>query len=505
MNIKEKTQLRGFDNIKMPELHGHVKLTLKNVHNGKTEVIEGDNIVTDAVKDIMKANYLGGIDYSKMFPLWQKWFGGVLCFGSAFAIPQGETDPDPADYYPTSDNALIAHAGQTAIDVDHDDDMKRGNPLTSSYVSTASSMKVVFEWGTTHGNGTIRSIALTHSDTGSYGLGSNTYNFKNDFEPLEKLNVSSSFWNQLTVENDDVKNVQIMYDETHGLSFTNEGGLYQATDFLFKVKKLAYTKSGLFQTLSATDELDREFYVTVPITIWNKPCYYFDYENKYLWLFYNLKTDTTLDIDPETGNSIITYCIIDCENEQLVNLGTEQDPVYKKTIYSDAGDIAPLGVQQDYVNILKVGNYFYFPTSSNPTWHIYNGVNVNGLKKINITNTSDQTPVSFNETQKFYQSFMGKSDIFVNSGRVINGTTGYTCKPTLETVDNQLHNHLFSSPDRPSTYAQPEKIGTSVTSITKPQFILANKLILATKYNLAGAITKSTSQSMTLEYTLTET
>ena len=496
MIAKDKIQLHGFNNMKMPELHGHVKLTLRNVHNGKTEVIEGDNIVTDAVKDIMKANYLGGIDYSKMFPLWQKWFGGVLCFGTAFPIEPGETDPDPADYYPSSSNALIAHAGQTAIDVEHDDDMKRGNPLTSSYIKSDNSMKLVFEWGTTHGNGTIRALSLTHSDTGSYGLGSDTYGFKNNFEPFAVLNQDTSFWNSLTVEYGDPKSVQVMYDDTHALAFymkdTNTVTVY--------IRKLAYLKSGLHQTLETGTELQETFDITIPFNLYANPYYYFDYTNKYLWIFHNLTGASSYDDDE------INYCVIACENEALVDLGSG---VYYKTIQSDTHNIAPFGMGlTEYANVAKVGNYFYFPTSSSPNFG--GGTDgpyamVTGYKKININNSSDQATVTFNDVQNYSQSIMGKEDILISNGRVINGAVGYTCKQQFTPSGATLHNVFLSTPDKPSTYAQWLKKDSGYTTyINQPRYLLANKLILATKYNLPTAVTKTTSQSMRVEYTLTQ-
>ena len=493
---KDKTELHGFDHVRMPELHGHVKLTLRNVHNGKTEVIEGDNIVTDAVKDIMKANYLGGIDYAKMFPLWQKWFGGVLCFNSAFSIPQGETDPDPSDYYPSSSNTLIAHAGQTAIDVEHDDDLKRGNPLTSSYVKTDNSMKLVFEWGTTHGNGTIRALALTHSDTGSYGLGSDTYGFKNNFEPFAVLNQSTDFWNSLTVEYGDPKSVQVMYDDTHALAFYKK----DTNTITVYIRKLAYLKSGLHQTLETSTELQSSFDVTIPFNLYANPCFYFDYTNKYLYIFHNLTSASAYD------DQNIKYCVIDCENEVLLDLGSG---VYYKTIQSDAHDIAPLGMgMTEYANILKIGDNFYFPTSSSPVWSgnvNYPYANVTGYKKIDITSPASQSTISFNEVQSIMQSPMGAGDIFINNGRVVNGATGYTCKQQFTPNGPTYHNLFLSTPDKPITYAQwLKKDDGYTTSIAPSRFLLANKLLLTTKYNLTNAVTKTTSQSMTLEYTLTE-
>ena len=50
--IKDKTYLTGFNQPKLPKLKGHVKITLHNCRTGKNEVVEGDNIITNAVNDI---------------------------------------------------------------------------------------------------------------------------------------------------------------------------------------------------------------------------------------------------------------------------------------------------------------------------------------------------------------------------------------------------------------------------------------------------------------------
>ena len=97
--IKDRSSLLRVDGVRFPKLKGHIKLTLHNCRTGKNEVVEGDNIITNAVRDIFAANYLGGIDYSTMLPLWSKWFGGVICYENAHPLVNGALDPD--DYSTT--------------------------------------------------------------------------------------------------------------------------------------------------------------------------------------------------------------------------------------------------------------------------------------------------------------------------------------------------------------------------------------------------------------------
>jgi hypothetical protein len=133
--IKDTYRLNGFNSVKLPKLKGHVKLTLHNCKNGKNEVYEGDNIITNAVRDIFANNYLGAIDYSKTMPLWSNWYGGILCYENAFAVDSQTGLPDPDDYFPQGDdvNPVTAHAGAT-VPQDFADDLKRGMPNTAGQV-----------------------------------------------------------------------------------------------------------------------------------------------------------------------------------------------------------------------------------------------------------------------------------------------------------------------------------------------------------------------------------
>ena len=189
--FKDKTYLTGFNQVKFPKLKGEVRVTLHNCRTGKNEVeIVGSNIITNAVRDIFLNNQLGGIDYFKCMPLWSKWFGGVLCYEHPFAVAQGETDPDPDDYFIQGNdvNECVAHAGGTVIPTEHDDDLLRGSPTRSAFTYSENSVKQVWEWLPSHGNSgrLISAISLTHADTGDAGTGSTHYAFQN-FSPFQLI------------------------------------------------------------------------------------------------------------------------------------------------------------------------------------------------------------------------------------------------------------------------------------------------------------------------------
>lgn len=521
MIIKDTKKIEGFSTVKMPQFKGHIKITLHNCKNGKNEIIEGDNIVTNALQDILANNYCGAVDYSKIFGdsgVWKKWFGGILLYQNPHPTVEvgGEQVLDPNNYYPQADNVnhLVAHAGQTTIDSSHDDDLRRGNPTTAAYAFSEREVKYVYEWGTTHGNGTISALSLTHTDTGDAGLGSNTYAFQN-FVPFDIIN-GSSFTQVATPAKCLISDETLFgqYDDYHGFVFkigsdgqyTDTVNVFSTNEIMIYIKRFPFGKAGLFERWNVNNDFVRKFKITSSnITFYANPCYYFDYENKLLYLFSNM-TNTSQAYSKDH----INYIVIDCENEVETAHGT---------IISDTANIACLGhtnTNEGYswrrrVNtnaIIKSGNYFYFPTATEA------GLAVNGYKKINFTNQSDQTTVTFNTAQGYYTQPAYGGELLVScgnqwnemgnvSGIVVNGPTGYSCKnASLTGAVSNSYSMAFGNTYKPSFFA----IGTGGNSnpLYTERFILANKMLNTTLFNLPTPIQKSGSQAMTVEYTLTE-
>lgn len=510
MLIKETRELTGFNTPKIPKLKGHVKVTLRNVHNHKTEVIEGDNIVTNAVADILGANYLGAVDYSKIFGtegLWKKWYGGVLCYASAHPTITVDNEEvlDPTNYYPQADNVnhLTAHAGQNSIDPLHDDDLRRGNPTTAAFIKSESSIKQVWEWGTTHGNGTISALSLTHSDVGDAGLGSTHYAFQ-QFTPFDTID------NLGENAHDKYDYVYAQYDNAHALSFAIGGfeewyeghQAFTSDKLTVYIRKFPFVKAGLYQTQASKGDYQSYFTVTLPFNIYATPCFYYDRTNKRLWVFTNYTSAS------EYSKTVIKYAIIDCVDKNIYSSGT---------ITSDTANIAPLGYGDNstyhgegksvFSNIPFDGTYFYFPIGVN------NGSGdfkerLTGYKKINFSNQSDQSAseiISGSSIDNLWGS-MYAGGLIVSPNGVSNGNVLYPCRQIFNHPNANGFSFIFSQPNSPSSYAQM----LDTLRITGPytedwRWIYANKMVNTTLFNLPTPITKSASQAMTVEYTLTET
>ena len=67
--MKDKIQSKLTEMMKIPELHGHTEIILKNVETGEEEIHEKDNLVTNAVANIFASNLYGIMDYASMTPM----------------------------------------------------------------------------------------------------------------------------------------------------------------------------------------------------------------------------------------------------------------------------------------------------------------------------------------------------------------------------------------------------------------------------------------------------
>ena len=504
--INDKVNKEQVGDVKFPKLHGHVKLTLTNALSDNIEkVYEGDNIVTNAVRDIYANNISGGIDYSLMSPLWQTWYGGILCYQQAHELSGGSLDPD--NYYPlnSTNNPVTAHAGQTTYT--GADDMSRGSPLTDSQslVITEGSVKQTWEWATTQGNGYIRALSLTHKDTGDAGLGSTSSAFQS-FNPFMQVDNLGSFTQSGANAYVNGNCVMTQYDDNHGLCyFIGEDGEFaynkynfQSTKISVYIRPLTYKKMGLSDTTLVDNTLMRKFTVTTSVTFYGLPAYYFDYENKRLWLFTNMGNSIT-----SFSKTAINYTVIDCVNETEYSHGT---------ITSDASDLGAICGCGSYdsrpytrvINILKDGNYFCFPTGTTDTSKIWQGYTYyTGMKKINISNQSDQVAVTYNATQDFPKPYYKCGELLINGNKVINGTTGYTCSTGYFTENGENNPYVafwsVHSPNSVSSLVYPNSLSRGGSL---PRYILVPKMLNTTLYNLDSVAQKLSSQRMTVEYTL---
>lgn len=145
-------------------IKGHAKIELTDVYTGKKEVIEHDNIVTNAVSRLLSSwSKLWG--YSKvntyLLPIITKAMGGIYLFDNSLTEDVNHyLLPNPATA------ALTGYAGNVTSD---GSDTMRGDFNETESGEIANGYKYVWDFGTDDANGTIAAVVLTNDIAGYHG------------------------------------------------------------------------------------------------------------------------------------------------------------------------------------------------------------------------------------------------------------------------------------------------------------------------------------------------
>ena len=154
-------------------LKGTMVLELTDGATGEVETVTEENMVTEAVNDILGMNPMG-VFYSEerladvmswngtMLPVCPNMIGGILLFPKAL-------EEDAGHIYELSDNLPVAYASNN---VNSTANTARGSLNLTESKALENGYKFVWEFTPSQGNGTIAAIALTSAKGGENGYGS---------------------------------------------------------------------------------------------------------------------------------------------------------------------------------------------------------------------------------------------------------------------------------------------------------------------------------------------
>lgn len=146
------------------KLKGNMVIELTNTANGEVETVREENMVTDAVGNVIGSNLLGmyfdsgesskNVTVNKsLLPVCPNILGGILLFSDTL-----EERRD--NLYPASGNYPVAYASN---DVNPGINMARGSLNQTESGPVDRGYKFVWDFSTSQGNGTIAAAALTSS------------------------------------------------------------------------------------------------------------------------------------------------------------------------------------------------------------------------------------------------------------------------------------------------------------------------------------------------------
>ena len=158
------------------KLKGKMVLELTDVNTQETETVTEENMVTNAVNNILGLNPMGIFykasgEYDEMvmwnkglLPICPNLVGGILLFSKAL-------DENADNIYVKSDNLPVAYASNN---VNATANTARGSLNLTESKKLDNGYKFVWEFTPSQGNGTIAAVALTSAKGGENGFGSQT-------------------------------------------------------------------------------------------------------------------------------------------------------------------------------------------------------------------------------------------------------------------------------------------------------------------------------------------
>lgn len=513
--------------IKLPQFKGHAKIYTKNKKGEITKFYEGDNIVTNAVRDIVANDYLGALDPNLITPLWKKWYGGIMLY----QYQHPDLDPDNYFMQDPIGNPSCAHAGHENTS-NLSKDNTRGFYNTAKEVKTANSVTQCWEWGPDAGSMEINAVSLCNENLGNYGM---TYaavenGIYKTFCPFEIL---SNRIPNFTSGCNAVDNINFMVDDVTGGwfvigqpgEFYNMHSKFETRYVTIYLKKLALRKVGLITTQNVDSQYDNSFTIDLGDNVYCNPS--FMYENGILTLFSNITgTGPSSESNLTWSNTTMKWWQINVLTKTLEDSGSwpyfsNLGPVCIEGS-GDTESYAPmyLGTRCMNPNVPRMtflgSDLVFFPICENPA---ATGAtpyfDVTAWASISLTSGYPHAQVSMQESKQFeFTSFMGapfgtpgNSHPIITPEKIAFSMSGWDCNPDKFWVDNRhvyitgATQYNFITPTKPSSYVIPQACGNASTQIRS---FVANKFLDTTKLNLPSQFTKSNDETMCIEYTLTE-
>lgn len=448
-------------------LKGTAKIVLRNEETGEVKIIEKSNMVTNAIADILSKNYCGLARFSNMQPL-KSLFSGVLMF-------QNSITEDGDNYNPPSDeeNPLVAHASQVPNDTAS---LLRGNPIVSDIVETPTSVKWAFSWDTSHGNGTIRSICLVPDVLGSMGLKP----FNAEYNPISSIG------------NDSVYNMDwnVEINKQYPFSISEDGKTaivvkYSGTTFTEYTIRHDYLAFGIMRNARMWQDVETR---TATIRSGNNR---FIFDDEQYYYIAAATSGTTLQVD-RVSKTDMSVTQADCTFAGV-------------TLWT--GNI--LGGKNDTLRIFAYdGTYLYYPNSLGT-----------GFLKLNISDNTDvmaldgqividkgQISEQTNNGEQFHNPVVISPGLILGNNYIINGSSVYQIAKTKAIGVNPAYlayqSWLWLVRQGASCYFNAKQTYTSSQATGQGAALIA--MFLSTINNLESAVVKTTAQTMTLYYEISE-
>ena len=462
-------------------MKGITEIELTNVTTGEKERYVEENLVTNAVADLLRGvspYYQPDEIVANFLPLWQKAMGGVVMFDT--------TLEENADNYFASYTAnKVGYAG---ADTSNLTDPKRGSRNVLESEVLENGVKLVWDFTTAQANGTIQSICLTSSVGGEGELGSET-GLPISYERFIADNLGGNYesaalevtYRPVSIEYDKVnKTYQIisLYQDTAAVILRKHN---------FPSGDISQTTGSLVFFENSEDENISIEYAN-PNSLGAGYLTFTDGHDGYWYGFYAPGN--------KSGNGSLYGIKISKEDYSITDLGTQ-------TLSS----CLLVQVRRIYHTPVISNGYVYIPKYDTASSSSYFAYASSVLYKINLSNFADVTELSTGDAFPTYTDCDEISLCRLADGSILYGDRWVRPDDTCVTIsalagDLGWYIDSFHS-DHPVFLFRTFMVAGITESGDTLGSIAVNPYYLATINNLSSPITKTADKTMKITYTLT--
>lgn len=460
-------------------LKGTMVLELKDTATGEVETVTEENMVTNAVNNILGLNPMG-IFYTEeklaggtpwngnLLPICPNMIGGILLFSKAL-----EEDVD--NLYVKSDNLPVAYASNN---VNSTANTARGSLNQTESKKLDNGYKFVWEFTPSQGNGTIAAVALTSAQGGTNAFGS-LVGDASTFLQLKDVNIGEM-----------AQARQMVLFETVEVDFEHDL-LYSITsaDTSVRIRKV---RLPIF-SIGLNEKMDDSTYTVVEDTTittetfrflgdYTKYGEFMDGQDGYWYGFSNEGNST--------GSATMVWVKIKKEDYSF----TEGEWTLSNAKLMDVGNRdGASSYPERVVKCCVRGGYLYVPA-----------YNKKGIYKINVNNPADVTLIQFGFTSKWKPLCdTGSCEVYMTliGDLIVAGDFQITAADTVIHTQGSVRLNDSATP----LFQHKQFLvnwGGSYGSEFRTMYLLTP--YLATINNLSSAVVKTVDKTMKITYTLTE-
>lgn len=461
------------------KLKGTMVMELTDVNTSEVETVTEENMVTNAVNNILGLNPMGifycEAEYSTgmvwtgtLLPICPNMIGGILLFSKALE--------DNADnIYVQSDNLPVAYASNN---VNSTANLARGSLNLTESKKLDNGYKFVWEFTPSQGNGTIAAVALTSALGGQNGFGS-LVGDASTFLQLKAVDIGSlGAAKQVilfgAVEVDFEKNL------LYSMTFKNSSVCIKKVRMpIFSIGLNEKLDDSTFTVLEDKAVAASTFRFLGDYTLYGE---FMDGKDGYWYGFSN------------EGNSAGSATMV------WVKMSKEDYSITEGEWTLSNAKLMPVGQRDEtatyperIIQCCMRGGYLYVPA-----------YNKKGIYKINIANSADVTLIEFGFTSKWKPLCeTGSCEVYMTliGDLIVAGDFQVTAEDTVIRTQGS-----FRLNDAATPLFQYKNFlvgwGGSYGNEYRTMYLLTP--YLATINNLSSAVVKTVDKTMKITYTLTE-